>query len=360
MSRVIEPTHKMYQRAAKREASTWGRQVEAEMRKHRPMQNPLIVAYHSNLITRQPSSRNWIPWFAKTYGPFEHALSLGSGTGVVEEECLVQGLFRKLDLVDLSENAVRLFEKRIVSRGISVPMNAVIGDLNFLKLEPGKYDLILAHSSLHHLINLEHIFEQVRKALKPEGYFLVHDFIGPSAWQWPKETIDAVNEYIQESKEVHKDLILHPVKQPRREIVKRHSPFESVRSSDILDLIHKGFTVEKEVLTDRLLFVLMNFGIDLLPGSQTSLKRWIIKSIKEEEKHNQQSNLPPCTLWGLYRPGKNALPEGEAWDEQEIRHRIGVPRWDPRGWALTVINQLPWRKRLAVAWMNLKRKRGWY
>ena len=160
---LISPEDRLYKRAAYREAASWGRESAAELRKHRPRNHPLVRGYFSRLITEDEDETDWIWWFVRNSKPYEHALSLGSGIGLLEERMLRGGVFKNLDVVDFSAQAVRVFQERLSKRGVETPVNARIGDLNFIELPPGTYDFILAATSLHHVINLEHLLEQVRR-----------------------------------------------------------------------------------------------------------------------------------------------------------------------------------------------------
>jgi len=56
-----------------------------------------------------------------------------------------------------------------------------VQDLNKLQLEPQSYDLIFTRGTLHHLLELAHVIEQVHGALKPGGLFWVSDQDGDEA-----------------------------------------------------------------------------------------------------------------------------------------------------------------------------------
>src|SRR3712207_8383080 len=42
-------------------------------------------------------------------------------------------------------------------------------DLNTLRLEPGSADAVFAHSAVHHVQDLEHLYATVHAALRPGG-----------------------------------------------------------------------------------------------------------------------------------------------------------------------------------------------
>ena len=48
-------------------------------------------------------------------------------------------------------------------------------DLNQIQLEPNQYDIIVTKGTLHHLVNMAQVIEQVHRALKPGGLFWISD-----------------------------------------------------------------------------------------------------------------------------------------------------------------------------------------
>ena len=100
-------------------------------------------------------------------------------------------------------------------------INTIQGDLNFVELPTNTYDFILCHGILHHLINLEHILYQINKSLKPNGLFLVYEYIGETIFLYggfyfpflvctnPREDIHIKN-VINIDEKVSKDGILPP------------------------------------------------------------------------------------------------------------------------------------------------------
>lgn len=71
------------------------------------------------------------------------------------------------------------------------------GDFNHW-IPDGQYDGIMANQSLHHVLELESLFDAVRGALKPEAGFVVSDMIGRNGHQrWP-EAAAIVREFWRE------------------------------------------------------------------------------------------------------------------------------------------------------------------
>ncbi len=357
----IPPDNPRYAKALKREASTWGLSIVEGLRKRRPRDHPVPKKYLAQLISKNPDTTDWIHWFTENAGPFESALSLGSGSGTLEGALLKAGTLKRLEVIDISGGAVESFQAKAKQAGYGSRISSRIGDLNFIELPEKAYDLVIAHTSLHHVVNLEHLLEQVRKSLDPKsGFFLVHDYIGPNAWQWSWDTIEEVNRALDLSRGRHSNLTIHEIGRPDPKKVTRFSPFESIRSEEILALLRQGFEVDLEVVTDRLLHIILNYGVEMPDWDNKKLTRFLEDMVAWEDTLKEGSELPPYTVWGMYRPGAEPLPKAERWTEDEIKRRIGVKWWNPRGWALRMLDKSNLGHRLAYAWLKYKRKKKLY
>jgi SAM-dependent methyltransferase len=62
----------------------------------------------------------------------------------------------------------------------------VESDINRVSFDR-EYGVFIANHSLHHFVNLEHIFESIRSSMRPDGYFVVNDMIGRNGHMlWPE------------------------------------------------------------------------------------------------------------------------------------------------------------------------------
>ncbi|HET7178019.1 MAG TPA: methyltransferase domain-containing protein [Solirubrobacterales bacterium] len=113
-------------------------------------------------------------------------LSLGCGYGGMEIECArrLGGRYELLAL-DLNEDLFGRARDEAAREGLHVQLQAL--DLNFVELAESSFDVVFAHASLHHLLNFEHLFAQVHRALRPDGRFVVLDIIGKTqVLFWPE------------------------------------------------------------------------------------------------------------------------------------------------------------------------------
>jgi 2-polyprenyl-3-methyl-5-hydroxy-6-metoxy-1,4-benzoquinol methylase len=63
----------------------------------------------------------------------------------------------------------------------------------------GKYSVVIAKDTLHHVLGLEHLFDAIQEALEPDGVFLTTDMIGRNGhMRWPEalEIIQGIWKFI--------------------------------------------------------------------------------------------------------------------------------------------------------------------
>jgi SAM-dependent methyltransferase len=180
--------------------------------------------------------------------PGASVLSIGSGPCGLEIS-LAKRFTGKYDLtcLDLNEALLSMGKAKAESEGIEI--KTLEQDANFLKL-PQNYDVILAHASLHHFIEFEHIFQELHDHLNPEGVFIAFEHVprnGMLLWPQTRELVDRL-------------FAVLPVRYRRERtsegtIVHSHFPvldcsvggFECIRSEDIVPLLERFFQVKAEV-----------------------------------------------------------------------------------------------------------------
>ena len=116
-------------------------------------------------------------------------LSLGCGYAGIEID-IAQVLRPPYQIVALDINPGVLARPRAVAREKSLNIRFAALDLNFVQIAERSFDVIFAHASLHHLLNLEHVFLQIYRGLKDHGRLVVQDIIGQTQVLFWKENVD--------------------------------------------------------------------------------------------------------------------------------------------------------------------------
>ena len=106
----------------------------------------------------------------------------------------------------------------------------------------GEYDVVIANQSLHHVLELEHLFDAIRLGLAEGGIFLASDMIGRNGHQrWP-EALEVVNRFWRELPESYRYNRL--MQRQENEFINHDcstSGFEGIRAQDILPLLLERF-----------------------------------------------------------------------------------------------------------------------
>jgi SAM-dependent methyltransferase len=138
-------------------------------------------------------------WTVETYlsdrTPVAECLSLCCGFGHVERALARLGVFDHCTGVDLSQEAIRGARAKAKESGYD-NIDYEITDLNTIRLEPEKYDLIWANGALHHILNLEHLISQIHNALKPGGILVAVEYVGPKYMELPFRQREIINSVI--------------------------------------------------------------------------------------------------------------------------------------------------------------------
>ncbi|MFN8259020.1 MAG: methyltransferase domain-containing protein [Bacteroidales bacterium] len=104
--------------------------------------------------------------------PFEHVFEFGCGTGLISY--FLRDNFKHFTLADNSAGMIEVVNEKIKNEGLK-NMVALHIDLTHQIPEIQKQDLIFAFMSLHHVLDLDEIFDAFYKLLKPGGYLCIAD-----------------------------------------------------------------------------------------------------------------------------------------------------------------------------------------
>jgi SAM-dependent methyltransferase len=190
-------------------------------------------------LARVLASRGWLL-------PIPRAVSLGCGFGALERSLTSRGIVSKIKAYDFAEAAIT--EARRLARQHRLRnVTYHVADLEQLRLSLNSVDTVFAHQSIHHVEGLESLFSQIHRALKPGGIFHLHEFVGPSRFQWTDAQLALVNEYLSSLPPRLRRLpsgVPKPlVQRPTIEAMIAADPTEAVRSSEILVVLRSYFTI---------------------------------------------------------------------------------------------------------------------
>ena len=246
-----------YRAAAAEESVVWAREFSSAGRAvivsddQRASQALRINRDRSGLL-RIARQRGW---------KFKSTLSLGCGGGRAERLLIKSGICGEVIGIDVSEGALQEARAAAETEGLSIIYRQ--GDLNSIGLPQGYFDLVVTQTCLHHVLELERLAGQIAASLVPGGCLWVDDFIGESQFQWLDRRIAAANAMLQALPERYRHSRL--TGRPVTEIVRRApgtliSPFESIRSSEIVPIFAQQFETEWKSESNTLLHLVSPVG----------------------------------------------------------------------------------------------------
>lgn len=235
-----------YKARAAAESRKWGNhlQVEARGEMNAWLDHPEIVAHYQRRA--EIDGLRWERWVPHHLGgPAARSLDLGCGAAARSLAVWNEGASAHLEGVDISEDRVAEGERR--RRETGAPGRFWAEDVNAITLEPGRYDLIFSAHSFHHFLELEHVMEQTARALTPRGLFILEEYVGPTQFQWTDLQMEITAGLMRLLPENLRRLpwgaVKHLEGRPTVEQVVAVSPFESIRSAEILPLFDQYFEI---------------------------------------------------------------------------------------------------------------------
>ncbi|AZA90448.1 ubiquinone/menaquinone biosynthesis methyltransferase [Chryseobacterium nakagawai] len=241
---------------------------------------------------------------------------LALGSGVCSHELLLAELnpHWQIDCFDFSD--------KLLSTANDIAKDKNLHNISFYAenimtydFEPGKYDMVFFHASLHHF---EHIFQFLKdvviKSLKPTGHLVINEFVGKSRLQYSKEQIHYINKALEIIPKQYRKIY-------KTNLYKNHyygsgvlrmiiaDPSECVDSESIIPAIHKYFDIvdEKAVGNNLLQSVFKDIAHHFVGNEMPdSEKQKILQEIFQLEDEFLKSNLSDF-VFGVYQLKENNI-----------------------------------------------------
>lgn len=211
--------------------------------------------YFRKRFVETTGANNYLDFYAKAFlnriemTGVNRIASLGSGDGAVEVQ--IAQFMRKLGgnefefhLIELSPIQNERAMKKASDAGLASAFKTIEADFNTWRSDT-QYAGIMAHHALHHVLDLEHLFEAVRDGLHPDGCFASFDVIGRNGhMRWPEayKLINLMWQFLPPEKRKHQ--ILQRVDDEFYNHDCSTQGFEGIRAQDILPLLVKYFHFE--------------------------------------------------------------------------------------------------------------------
>jgi Methyltransferase domain len=191
-----------------------------------------------------------------------------------------------------------IFEKaRAVAKTEGLAINFDTVDLNFITIEPERYDLIFAHAAIHHVINLEHLFEQIKWGLSPMGILFLGEVVGKNR----KLIWDENERYANALLDLIPDRVTRGVRIATPEDL---GGMEGIRQEDILPLLREHFSTVFEYRHGAFIRFICTHS-ELGPAfdpQHSETRRYLDFLIESDDCSVRSGILRPLEIWGAYKP----------------------------------------------------------
>lgn len=218
------------------------------------MAHPMVLARVNTFISGDPGcdaygrlerlyrERGWAL-------PIRRAVSLGCGFGNLERDLLKRGWVERIAAYDLAEGAIAQARRLADEAGLS-GVSYAVADLNALRLDPGSADAVFAHSAVHHVQDLERLYATVHAALRPGGVFHLHEFVGPTRFQWTDAQLRLVNDFMDalppRLRRLPNGAPKGAMRRPTIDEMIAADPTEAVRSAELVAALDPFFEIVEE------------------------------------------------------------------------------------------------------------------
>ncbi len=225
------------------------------------------VAKRLNYLASGNSEVDYFKYFSKKYLATKKdlsILSLGCGCGERELKCAELGMFSKIDAYDISEDRINYANKNACEKGYGNIIRYKAADVNDIKSDENGYDVVLIEQSLHHFTPLKDILEKIKGFMRPGGYIILNEFVGPARFQWSDRQLEVIigllgvlpHEYRKKWKTNN---LKKEVYRNGRLAMALFDPSEAVESSRIMPLMSEMFEpLEIRELGGTILMLLFN------------------------------------------------------------------------------------------------------
>ena len=241
--------------------TVWNDERRSEQLAHTTWMANTAVLMHLNERATGDPARDWLSswahrWFA---GDALRVLVLGCGEGWLERAVARWPFVAHIDAVDFAEHAVE--RAREAARDLPKIRYGVV-DLNRDELPADTYDVVVAHSVLHHVENLEHAYVQIERTMKRDATLVMNEYVGPRRFQFGEEVLSIMNALLS-------CIGFPPKTRPTVEEMIANDPTEAVRSDELLRFTESTFDVmeRKEIggtILQHLLYdVVQRFRFDV-------------------------------------------------------------------------------------------------
>jgi ubiquinone/menaquinone biosynthesis C-methylase UbiE len=272
-----------------------------------------------NNINRRASGDPTIDWINHSASFLSNkpkpikALSVGCGFGIIERILRQRDICEIIHGLDVADSAIEGAREKAQADGLQ-GLTYEVTDLNTVSLPSETYDAVYAHAALHHVFQLEHLLEQIKKTLKPGGFFVVYEYVGPSQMQFRQHHLQLADAFLKTIPERYRQKGGGPdIKQqaPRLslEIMNSTDPSEGIRASEIVPLVASRFEIRHlRYLGGTLLLLIFNEIAGNFKADDPEIMPFVNALIALDNFLVDNSVLPSYHVYMVCQKTDNPLP----------------------------------------------------
>ena len=215
---------------------------------------PRVVREYLHEMASGNPRCDWVTWMMHRYavGTELTALVLGCGEGWLDRALARSERISRVVAVDFSQEALACAAEQAARDGLSHKVRHMPADLNGPESLGGPFDIILAHDVIHHVRDLEGLFDRIAGALSPCGVLLFCEYVGPRRFDYDAKRRSIADESLRALPEKYRRLratggfATQGVRTDPGKLA-REDPSEAVRSDEILPLLRARMKVLEEI-----------------------------------------------------------------------------------------------------------------
>jgi ubiquinone/menaquinone biosynthesis C-methylase UbiE len=171
-------------------------------------------------------------------------LSLGCGYGGIDLDIArMLNTPHEIVAIDINGSVFGTAQERAAAEGLNIRFE--VGDLNFIEIAEESFDVVYAHASLHHVLNLENLFFRIHRGLKRNGRLVVQDIIGKTQVLFWKPNVTYARRLVRRMPKKYTvgadpDAIIEPYRRPSVQV-----GMEGIRQEEIESQIARYFAPVK-------------------------------------------------------------------------------------------------------------------
>lgn len=224
-----------------------------------------------------------------------------------------------VDCMDINQVMFERGKQLARSQGVADKISFLQADFNQWQAAK-KYHLIIANQSLHHVEELENLYDHISLALTENGKFITSDVIGRNGHQrWP-EALELLNPIWKNMSTRYKHN--HAFNRFEKKYINHDCStegFEGIRAQDVLPLLVERFNFEVFIPFANLIMIFIDrpFGPNFDANNPEDLA--FIDYIHElDEKHITSGKIKPTQML--------AVMNNRSMTENRIRHSPMSPK----------------------------------